>query len=106
MDKENPVKLTEARRGKSIVQLDYFTNEYVDEYYSLTELCKDYNLSHSTVSGAFNRKRSLILLPKHELMFMLKSDYEKMLLSGLEAYYGFNLEKILRLAHLLDDLKA
>ena len=66
--------------GKPIVQLDYFTGEYIDEYPSMSTFAKDYYIDSNAVSKALNRNpMPFAYIHKEQLLFMLKEDYERMM---------------------------
>lgn len=74
----------EELRGNKIIQLDYFTGEYITEYPSMTALAIDYDIPLGTVLSSFNKtKCCMIRIKKHELLLMRKDDYINML-EGLE----------------------
>lgn len=65
--------------GKPIVQLDYYTYEFVDEYPSISSFASDYFLENNCVSKALNRYQTPIsFIHAEELAFMFKEDYEKL----------------------------
>lgn len=70
----------ELLRGVPIIQLDYNTGEYIDEYPSMTALALDYEAPLATVIGAFQKSDCcMVKLPSYQLLLMRKKDYETMI---------------------------
>ena len=68
-----------STQKRPIVQLDYFTGEFIDEYPSLLAFAKDYGLHRQAVNHASNRTECIFKkLPKFKLLFIFKDDYERL----------------------------
>lgn len=66
--------------GEPIIQLDFVTGEYIDEYPNLVALAEDYNIPLSTAYNAISNTGCCIgKLTRYNLLFMKKSSYENML---------------------------
>lgn len=77
-------QMAERLRGCKIVQLDFYTGEYVAEYPSMTALALDYDVPLGTIISNFNKtKCCMIRIKKYDLLLMRKNDYIRML-DGLE----------------------
>lgn len=78
-------------KGRPVVQLDFYTSEYLGTYRTVTEFANDYDIPPATVSHALNRKRSLVSLPKHTLLLIDQERYETLLISGVRDYFNFDI---------------
>lgn len=78
--KKDKQQIAEELRGSKVVQLDYFTGEYIAEYPSMTALSNDYDVPLGTILSSFNKTKCCIVrIKKHELLLMRKQSYERML---------------------------
>lgn len=70
--KETAIKL----RGTAIVQLDYETGEYIDEYPSISTFAEDNYIAPEVVSGSLNKNKCAICYIHYKkLMFMRKETF-------------------------------
>lgn len=71
--KETAIKL----RGTPIIQLDYETGEYLDEYPSISTFAEDNFISPEVVAVAINKNSCAIgYIHYRRLMFMKKEKFE------------------------------
>lgn len=65
--------------SKPLVELDYYTFEYVDTYPSIEAYCRDYGINVKTVSQRLNyNKNGIVILPILEKIVVLEEIYYKM----------------------------
>ena len=63
-------------RGIRLVQLDYETGVYIDEYSSVRAFAQDYDIDLKNLYRHIQREDSLFIrLKKHKLLLMKKSKY-------------------------------
>ena len=63
--------------GVPLVQLDYYTGEYVDEYPCVQAFCDDYNIPRATVHRSFSKSAKIIATTKPMVaVFMLWVEYK------------------------------
>lgn len=63
-------------RGIRLVQLDYETGVYIDEYSSVRAFAQDYDIDLKNLYRHIHREDSLFIrLKKHKLLLMKKSKY-------------------------------
>ena len=79
MEKLNRQQTAEKLRGVPLIQLDYETGEYIDEYPSITSIALDYNIPLGTLLGKLNKDNCcMVKIPKHQLLLIRKHHYESM----------------------------
>lgn len=67
----------ELLRGVEVVQLDYYTGEYVGEYPSISSAELDHDIEPNSLVNAFTRiKCCMKYYHKFKLLFMRKTDFE------------------------------
>ena len=64
----------DARGCVEVVQLDYFTGEYIDEYSSTYKASKDNLICEGSVAHSISRKRRM---RNNKLFFIKKSEYSE-----------------------------
>lgn len=75
----NRQQAAEMLRGIPVVQLDYYTGEYVGEYPSITSAENDMDLKPTSLVSAFRSKKSCFaMIHVSKVLFMKKSDYDRM----------------------------
>ena len=71
----------EEDKGVPVVQLDYYTGEYIGEYPSISSCAYDSGISETTLLGAFTRNGhpAIAISRKYEIIIMKKSAYENLI---------------------------
>lgn len=77
----NKQEAAEKSHGVEVIQLDYETGEFIEEYPSLAKLAEDYNIPIGAMMSAVQRDTCcFIKMPKYQLLFIRKKHYQNMII--------------------------